>query len=365
MAMNRRQWLAAGGTTLLAAGISSSARAQTAITPLVEPVRLNLNENAYGPSPHVADAIRSNIVGIERYVDQSEVDRLAQQIARIEGVAPTQVVIGEVLEPLGLYLAQQKRGGNVVYSAPGYTALVDAGSALGSVGKPVPLNARLENDLPALLSSIDDTTLAVNLVNPHNPSGTVNDAAQFDAFILSAAAKTLVVVDEAYLEYDDFAQRSAIRHVRAGANVLVFRTLAKIYGLAGLSIGYAIAQAPLAQSLRAAGIGAPHSFSRLSLVAASAALADQAHVDRIRRANLEGRQRIVEVLDQLGLRHTESHANFVYFQTPREAALRAEAEHRHITIARSFAPLNDWVRITVGTGADVEATLALLISVHG
>jgi histidinol-phosphate aminotransferase len=275
------------------------------------------------------------------------------------------VVIGEVLEPLGLYLARERPGGgNIVYSAPGYTALVDAAAPLGGTARPVPLNARLENDLPALLAAIDAGTLAVNLVNPHNPSGTVNDAAQFDRFIEEAAKRTLVVVDEAYLDYDDLAGRSAVRQLRAGAYVLVFRTLAKAYGLAGLSIGYVLAPAPLAKGLRDAGIGSPHSLSRLNLVAASAALADQAYIARVRDWTLTGRRQLERTIDALELERTDSHANFVYFRTAAADALRAEAAKRDIRIGRAFPPLGDWVRIAVGTPKEVDAVVGLLRDVR-
>lgn len=356
--LSRREWLAATGMVAAAVAVPGASGAKTAAA---TPIRLNLNESAFGPSPRVAKAIEAALGNVARYVDQSEVDRLAEQIARHEGVTAEQVVIGEVLEPLGLYLARQRKGGgNVVYSAPGYTALVDAAAPLGGVGKPVPLNARLENDLPALLAAIDANTLAVNLVNPHNPSGTVNEAAAFDRFLADASARTLVVVDEAYLEYDDLAARSAIRQLRAGADILVFRTLAKAYGLAGLSIGYAVAPAPLAKGLRDAGIGAPHSLSRLNLAAASAALADQAFIARVREWTLAGRRRLEQTIDALSLARTDSRANFVYFRTPAAEALRAEAAKRNILVGRAFPPLDDWVRITVGTPGEVEAIVKLL-----
>src|SRR5690606_11337130 len=143
------------------------------------------------------------------------------------------------------------------------------------------------------------------------------------AFIQAAARRTLVVVDEAYLEYDDLTGRSAVRHVRGGGYVLVFRTLAKIYGLAGLSIGYALAPQPLAGALRQAGIGSPHSLSRLALVAAAAALRDQGHVRSVRERNLVERDRLSAVLNRLGLEQTDSRANFVFFKSPKHAELRA------------------------------------------
>jgi histidinol-phosphate aminotransferase len=358
-ALTRRDWLAAGGVALLA-GAPALAGTPTG-SGATQPIRLDLNENAFGPSPKVGRAIAAHLTGLERYVDQSEVDVLVGQIAAIERVSPEQVVIGEVLEPLGLYLARQRPGGGTfVYSSPGYTALIDAGAPLGGIGIAVPLNARLENDLPALARAVDDRTLAVSLVNPHNPSGTINDRDALDSFIRDISKRTLVIVDEAYLEYDDLAQRSAIRLAREGANVLVFRTLAKIYGLAGLSIGYAVAPASLAKALRAAGIGAPHSVSRLALVAASAALGDQAHLRDIRARTAAERTRLTRVLDSLSLEHTDSKANFIFFRSPHVTDLRGRLAAAGIEVGRAFPPLSEWVRITVGLPRENEAVIAVL-----
>lgn len=352
--LNRREWLAMG-TAVTAAPLF----ARPGERPL--PIRLSLNENAFGASPAVAPAIARATLGIERYVDPTEVDALVRQIARLEQVAPEQVVLGEVLEALGLYLARQRQGGGgIVFSAPGYTALVDAAAPLGGRAVPVPLNDRLENDLAALAAAVDARTLAVSLVNPHNPSGTVNDAAALHRFIADTARRTLVVVDEAYLEYDDLAARSAIRHVRAGANVLVFRTLAKIYGLAGLSIGYAVAPAALAKGLREAGIGAPHSLNRLALAAAGAALADQRHVASVRAGVAAERARLSRAIERRGWRHTDSHANFVFFRPPAPQQLRSALATAQIEIARPFPPLDDWLRITVGRPAENDQVIAVL-----
>jgi histidinol-phosphate aminotransferase len=323
-------------------------------------IRLSLNENALGPSPVVTKAISENLGRLHRYVDQTEVDLLARQVAALEGVRSEQVVIGEVLEPLGLYLARHRHGGTIVYSAPGYTALIDSAAPLGGKGIAIPLDSRLQNDLAGLAAAIDDRTLAVSLVNPHNPSGTVGDGAAFDGFILQAATRTLVVVDEAYLEYDELPARSAIRHVRAGANVLVFRTLAKIYGLAGLSIGYAVAPAALARGLRGAGVGAPHALSRPALVAAGAALADQAHVGRVRATVIRERDRLHAEIDRRGWTRTESRANFVFFRPTSAPRARQALERAGIAIARPFPPLDEWIRITVGTPAENDAVLDVL-----
>jgi histidinol-phosphate aminotransferase len=295
-------------------------------------------------------------------VEQHEVDATVAQIAAFERVRPDQIVLGELLEALGLYLARQRPGGGgIVHSTPGYTALVDSAAPLGGRSVPVPLNASGRNDLAGLARAIDADTLAISLINPHNPTGTVEDPAEFDAFVLAAARSTLVVVDEAYLEYDDLERRSAVRLVRQGANVLVFRTFAKAYGLAGLPFGYALTSPALAARLRAAGIGSPHSLSRPALAAASAALTDQTHVARVRAANAFERARVTTELDRLGYAHTDSRANFVFFHPQQSAdAVRAAFAKAGVRVARAFPPLGDWVRVAVGTPEENNSVIEVL-----
>lgn len=364
-ALDRRRLLVAGlgGAGLMAGASPVLARAGPAAGQGgVDFGRLSLNENALGPSPKVAEAVSANLGRLNRYVDQGEVDALAAQIAALERVDPEQVVIGEVLESLGLQLAAARPGGGeFVFSTPGYTALIDASRALGGVGVGVPLNARLENDLPALSAAVNERTLAVSLVNPHNPSGTVDDGAAFDRFVAETAKRTLVVVDEAYLEYDDLERRSAIRFTRTGGNVLTFRTLAKVYGLAGLSTGYAVAPLALARKLKAAGLGAPHAQNRLALAAAAAALKDQNHVRALVLGVRHGRDRLHAALDRLGLRHTDSRASYVFFQSRLPAqGVRDALAARGLVVGKAFPPLDDWIRITIGTAAETDAVIATL-----
>jgi histidinol-phosphate aminotransferase len=356
----RRELLVAAGT-LAFASVAAPLATGAALARNGQPIRLSLNESAYGPSPRVAEAIERSLRDVNRYPDDVHTDALIQQIAAFEKVEPSQVVLGEVLEPLGLYLARARGGGTIVYSNPGYTALVDSSAPLGGKGVPVPLDARLENDLPALARAVSADTLAVSLINPHNPSGTVSDIAAFDAFVRDVGHRTLVVVDEAYLEYDDLEARSAVRLLREGANALVFRTLAKVYGLAGLSLGYALAPPALAADLRKWGIGAPHSLSRPALAAAGAALADQQYVATVRARTKAERERVTVELDRLKLAHTDSRGNFVFFHAPGAVdRIRAALTKRNVQIGRPFAPLDEWIRITIGRPEENTVVIAAL-----
>jgi len=317
-------------------------------------VRLSLNENPLGPSPLAIAAIRDELLALDRYTADRG-DALEAQIAILEGVSPDQIILGEILDALGLQLALAgPRGGEFVYSMPGYTALVDAVSPGGGVTVAVPLNDRLENDLPAIAAKLGTKTRALYVVNPHNPSGTASDGETFLRFVRDAARRTLVIVDEAYLEFlPDFAARSAVRLTREGANVIVFRTFGKIYGLAGLSIGHAIAPKALAASLKAKGLGSTLELNRLSVAAASASLRDRDYIPGMRARVSAEREEWHALFARKGIEHADSRGNFVFFKTGRpHAEFAAALRSRGIEIGRAFPPLDQWARISIGLPAE-------------
>ena len=372
---SRRRWLQGATTALAGAALaphSAWASASASATPAVaaadaaSPLRLNLNESSYGPSPRVAKAINDALGQAPRYVTAAQATALQRQIAVLEKVEPEQVILGEVLEALGQHLAVTQGGGEFVYSVPGYGALVDAAAPFGGKAVEVPLNAKLENDLAGLSGAIGARTRALFVVNPHNPSGTVSAPDAFDAFVREAAQRTLVIVDEAYLDYlDDFDRRTAVRLLREGANVVVFRTFGKIHALAGLQIGYALVPPALATALRARGVGDAHALNQLSLAAASASLADPAYTAGVRRQVALERARWLRLLDTLGRPYAVPAGNFVFFDAgqPQQQLAQALAA-RGILIARAFPPYANWARISIGTpqeNARVQSALAQLL----
>jgi histidinol-phosphate aminotransferase len=314
-------------------------------------IYLNLNESAFGPSPRVPRAIQSELSRVSRYADASSAQAFAEQIAAYERVPVDQIVLGEILGALGLYLGSKGGpGGEFVYSTPGYLALIDAASRVGGVGVPVQLDAYYKNDLPALAARVNSKTRALYLINPHNPTGTVSDDPSFKRFLREVSQKAPVIVDEAYLEYTpDFETRSAVSLVREGADVLVFRTFDKIHGLAGLPIGYSIVPRALGSALRAQGVGDAESLGRLNIAAASAALADRTHVRQVRSATAIERRKWAAFLKDLKLTSTDSQANFVFFDAGHPQELVAGAmRDRGVVIGRSFPPYTNWARISIG-----------------
>jgi len=343
--LNRREWLLLGTATAL-----NMLHPAMAAASMQHPIRLSLNENPFGPSPLAVEAIRADLAGLSRYTGD-EFDTLTNVIARHESLGPGHIVLGEILDTLGLYLsASGGPGGEFVYSEPGYTALVDAVAPAGGVVVGVPLNEKLENDLPALAAKVNDKTRAVYVVNPHNPSGTVSDAAHFIDFVRELSRRALVIVDEAYLDFTpDFAQRTVASLVHEGAQVAVFRTFSKIYGLASLSIGYTLAPKQLAASLKRSGVGAFFGLNRLSLVAATASLNDAGYVASVREKVAAEREAWHALFRERKVRFSDSVGNFVFFDAGRpQQTIAAALAAQNIMIGRAQPPLDNWVRISIG-----------------
>src|ERR1700676_1088318 len=361
--IDRRAWLrsvslAIGGVgaSRLFGAPSSSPSPAGATSPAaargsgVQLARLSLNENPYGPSPAAVAAIQREFSNLSRYTG-AEYDALVGLIAAREGVPKEQIILGEILEPLGTYLSLQGGpGGEFIYSDPGYTALIDSAVAVGGRAVGVPLNSQMENDLPAIAAKVNERTRAVFLVNPHNPTGIVGDAEQLKTFARTVSRQALVIVDEAYLEFADrFTKRTLADMVRSGENVIVFRTFAKVYGLAGLDIGYGLMPKPIAKALSAQGLNNPHLFNRLAVAAAAASLQDASYVAGVTRQVTQEREKWFELFRDLKLNFTPSRGNFVFFETGMPNAEFAAALLKEgVAIGHAFPPYDRWARISIG-----------------
>jgi histidinol-phosphate aminotransferase len=260
-------------------------------------------------------------------------------------------MLGEILEPLGTYLSLQGGpGGEFIFSDPGYTALIDAAAAVGGLSIPIPLDRRMQNDLAAIGARMNERTRAVFLVNPHNPTGTVTDAAELRKFVRSISARTLVIVDEAYLEFAAaYSTRTLADLVRAGENVIIFRTFAKAYGLAGLDIGYGLVPGRIAQALDKQGLNNPHLFNRLAVAAALASLEDKSYIADVVAKVSHERQIWFDLFRELKAPATASSGNFVFFEAGMPHADFAELLLKEgIDIGRAFPPYDRWARISIG-----------------
>jgi histidinol-phosphate aminotransferase len=332
-------------------------------------IRLSLNENPYGPSPGVIAAIHREFGNLCRYTDDGY-GLLVARVAAKERLPEEQIILGEILEPLGTHLSLQGgAGGEFIYSDPGYTALVDSAAAVGGIGIPIPLSRGMENDLSATAAKVNVRTRAVFLVNPHNPTGTVMDPDQLRSFVREASKRALVIVDEAYLEFSDgYAERTLSDLVREGGNVIVFRTFAKVYGLAGLDIGYGLVPKRIAEILKKQGVDNPHLFNRIALAAAAASLEDTGYVATVTAKVAHERELWFGLFRELKLQSTESRGNFVFFDTGiPHGEFAAALLQRNVDIGRAFPPYERWARISIGLpqeNAVARAAVRDLLSKH-
>jgi histidinol-phosphate aminotransferase len=353
--IDRREWLrmiglAASGSIAAQQLFAEPARMDAPPPAAGKRIRLSLNENPYGPPAGAIAAIQREFANLCRYTDEGY-GQLVTRIAAKERLPEEQIILGEILEPLGTHLSLQGgAGGEFIYSDPGYTALIDSAAAVGGVGVPIPLGRSMQNDLPAMAARVGGRTRAVFLVNPHNPTGTVMDSDAMRRFVREASKRALVIVDEAYLEFSDrYAGRTLSDLVREGENVIVFRTFAKIYGLAGLDIGYGLVPKSFSQILKKQGLDNPHLFNRIAVAAAAASLEDTGYVAAVAAKVARERDLWFGLFRELNVHFTESSGNFVFFETGiPHAEFSAALLQKGVDIGRAFPPYERWARISIG-----------------
>jgi histidinol-phosphate aminotransferase len=369
--LNRRQWLKAAGATLAATAVAPRlSRLEAAVLPATPPaapglVQLSWNENPFGPAPSAQRAMIAAAGRSCRYPD-SEEQTLLEMVAAREGCPTGQIVLGngsgEILDAAGFHFGYDK--GEIIAADPSYMQLVEAAQRAGGGAVRVPLNARLEHDLPAMAAAVGPKTSLVYVVNPNNPTGTVCDAAELKEFVRTVSARVPVFIDEAYLECtDDFAGRTCAGLATSGHNVVVARTFSKIFGMAGCRLGYAVLPEKLAGSLRARMTG---SLSLSTIMAGIASLGDTAYVTATRAKLKAGREALTAVAKSLGKECTAAQGNFVFMRTGlpvKEFIARMRGEG--VIVGRPFPPLTGWARITVGLPEEMEVCHRALRKVLG
>ena len=352
-----------GATALLAPlprGILAAA--PSASTDRPGPIRLDGNENPYGPSPAARQAILASAGEAPRYADAT-IETLTKQLAAHEGVADSQIVIGtgsgELLKMAGLLALTTIGGSELVASRPTYEELPVFAGRLGLTVRWVAADAALRHDLPAMRGAVTELTRLVYVCNPNNPTGTAVTREAVEAFVRSVPGNCIVVVDEAYMDFaDQPGVATAAGLVKAVPNVIVLRTFSKLHGLAGLRIGYAIAPVELAPRFARLSLTWPNSTG---LSAAIASFNDHAFLKETRSVLVGDRERVHATLDRMGLHRTIAQGNFVFFDTAgplKQFQDRMLAEG--IKVGRHFDGYDTWARVTVGVHPEVDRFLSAL-----
>ncbi|WP_235298870.1 pyridoxal phosphate-dependent aminotransferase [Portibacter marinus] len=317
-------------------------------------VRLCYNENPYGPSEKARQAI-INSFDIAHQYPFAYVEELAAKLASKHGVSREHIVVTggsrEGLAATGLTFAEE--GGNIVAPSPTYQAMLRYARQFGMHIYDVPVNRELGHDLDGMHKRITNRTNLVFICNPNNPTGTIIPTPEIRSFSKSISGRTIAFVDEAYNDYvteEGFEDMTQL--VKEDLNVIVSRTFSKVYGLAGIRIGYLIARPDIADRIRT---NLMASTNIPAIMAASAALDDAQFYEFSKSKNSEGKEMIYSALDLLGLEYKKSHTNFVFFKSGMDIVkLNEKMRSKGVLVGRPFPPFTDWCRISTGKTEDVE-----------
>jgi histidinol-phosphate aminotransferase len=324
-------------------------------------VRLNFNENPYGPSPKARAALAECGSISNRYPDAAY-RLLLNMLAQKYNLKPENIILGcgstEILRAADDAFLDPTR--NVVAAAPTFEAVLDYARVLHSNAVLVPLTSDHRHDLQKMAAACTSKTGVAYVCNPNNPTGTIVTRDEFASFVHAVPPTTLIIVDEAYYDFaDDPRYASALEFIPAHPNVIVARTFSKIYGMAGMRLGYAL--------------GAPEPLSRLAqqllqdngnaavLQAALASLADNDHVATC-RAQLNGtRDWLCAELTKDLHPFIPSQTNFVMLDLGSDVKpIIEEFRARDILVGRAFTAMPNFLRVTIGTQPETEAFLAAL-----
>lgn len=329
-------------------------------------IDLSANENPLGPSPRALEAIHAAAANCHRYPDRNA-RALRAALAQRWLCQPEQIVLGngscELLDLAArAFLAP---GDEAIIAVPSFMPYRSAVRKAHGRAVTVPLRD-FEHDLEAMAARVTEKTRLVFLGNPNNPTGSGIDGAALVHFLDALPPHVVVVLDEAYREYASDARNGEAADstllVAAGRRVVVVRTFSKIYGLAGLRIGYAIASAELTQTMEAL---RPHyNTSSVAQAAALAALGDEAHVTASRTLATAGRAQLTRGCAALGLPVVPSAANFLLVRVGAAPAVAGALAGRGILV-KSGEPfgLPDYLRVTVGLASENYRFLAELATV--
>jgi len=286
---------------------------------LREVVKLASNENPLGPSPRAVEAVRAAAGRINRYPD-GPATSLRAALATALAVDPAQVAIGNGSTDLIDLLARAFLGAedNAVISEGAFARFAQVVRARNGRARLVPMRDRT-HDLAAMRAAVDGRTRLVYVANPNNPTGTWNRRAEVRALLADLPPEVLVVLDEAYFEYaDDPDYPDGVGFVREGRPVAVLRTFSKVYGLAGLRVGYMVAAPEVVEAVDV--VREPFNSNLLAQAGALAALEDRAHVRRTVELARSERERMAQALRERSLDVLPSLANFLFVDLARDAA---------------------------------------------
>lgn len=328
-------------------------------------IKLASNENPLGMSPRAVEAAQQVLGGAAIYPDANGYE-LKQALARRYGVDPGWITLGngsnDILELAARALCSAGEG--IVYSRYAFLVYPLVAQAIGARGIEVP-DRGLGHDLAAMREAITDDTRVVFIANPNNPTGTFVPGDELLAFLKSVPPQVAVVLDEAYTEFLPPALRyDALDWVRQLPNLIVSRSFSKVFGLAGLRVGFAVAQPALTDLMGR--VRQPFNVNSAALAAAQAVLDDDDYLQRSYQNNQDGLKQLSQGFEALGLEYVPSYGNFVLVRVGDAAGIN-DALLRAGVIVRPVANygLPEWLRVSVGLPDENRAFLDALRRILG
>lgn len=312
-------------------------------------VKLASNENPLGVSPKAKTAMQMAIETVNFYPDGNSFE-LKQALADFYQLSSDQLVLGngsnDVLDLIArTFLSPEKE---VIFSQYAFAVYPIVTQLVGATAVEVPAH-EWGHDLDAMLSAITDKTAVIFIANPNNPTGTLLEKDAVEAFLQQVPAHIIVVLDEAYAEYLEHLPNypRGVDYLAQYPNLIVTRTFSKIYGLAGLRIGYGMASSEIINVLNRA--RQPFNVNLVAQAAAEAALKDSDYVQRSVKTNTEGLEQLAQGLDGLDIEYIESYANFITFKAPKASELYLKLLEAGV-IVRPLAgyKMADYLRVSVG-----------------
>jgi histidinol-phosphate aminotransferase len=308
-------------------------------------IKLASNENPLGPSPKAITALKKAVEGLNRYPDGSGF-YLSQALAKKYAVDLAQIILGngsnELIELVVRTFVQP--GDEIISADPSFVVYKMITQAAGGTNIIVPCKD-MRHDLDAMAERITPKTKIVFIANPNNPTGTMNSKSEMDRFMSRVPDHVIVAVDEAYFEYVTHVDYpDSLDYLKENKHVLALRTFSKIYGLAGLRIGYGITTPEIAELMNK--VRQPFNTNSLAQVAALAALGDRKHVEKSVAVNNEGKQFLYHAFQRLGINFIPSETNFIMFETSLEGKDVNNALLKQGVIIRPMGPKR--LRVTIG-----------------
>lgn len=318
--------------------------------------RLNANENPYGPSPKVIQAIAESISQGNRY-GHGDAAILIDMIAEKEGVTKECIMLGpgstDLLEKVAITRFQH--GGNIVSADPSYMSVMSTAQAMGGTWKPVPLASDYSHDLNGMKAAIDSDTQLVYVCNPNNPTGSITDAQSLKKFCIEASTKVPVFVDEAYLEFLEKPEtQTMVGLVAEGKDVIVARTFSKIHGMAGLRIGYIVATPERIESITSK-VRSTMGLCMTSLKGAIASMKETEFLGLCKSQNTECREYVASKIKSLGYTPIPSYTSFMIFPIAMEAKPFMKSMYDEGVGIRTYEMYDKpWCRVSMGTHEELE-----------